>query len=112
MSRPLLETHDCTASLAVVCTDRGQHKRIRLATVEWWSPRPGVEGEEELMRMPDVGRHWSAPEPNPHGAPMPYEFRCPICRPRCTQVKADRWRRLADAARLTGLDSIDVSHLD
>ena len=46
---PLFDSHNLVAALAVICTDRGQHKRIRLATVNRWVNR--IDGTD-LLHMP------------------------------------------------------------
>ncbi|WP_148574952.1 hypothetical protein [Nocardioides caldifontis] len=109
MSRPMLETHVVAQQLAVICTDRGQHKRTRLTTVTWWRPLKGNEPDQRDMSA--VGRHWDAPSANPHGSTLPYEFWCGVCR-RNTQVTADRWWRLAEGARTRDMRDLDVSYLD
>lgn len=105
---PLFDSHNLVAALAVICTDRGQHKRIRLATVDGWVNR--IDGTD-LLHMPREGRTFNSPARNPHGAPFPYEFRCPICH-RVLQVKADRWLRVVESVWRAGLDGLDVSYLD
>lgn len=97
--------------LAVTCTDRGQHKRIRLSTTVWWrSLEDGTESTHSSVRPSRVYLPALKDDTLSTGV-TPYQWNCPMCR-RNPQIKADRWRAVLDAARRTGLEEYDVSYLD
>ena len=103
--RPMIETHRLAASVAVTCTDRGQHKRLRLTTLEgWWPKDAGTH--EPMLCLRGAGRHWG-----PAGEGLPYEFWCPTCR-RNPQVTAARWSELSRGILNERLSEFDVSYLD
>jgi len=108
--KPLIETHVISHRLAVVCTNRGQHKRIRLTTVTWWAPVE-TPTEPDQLSISDSGRHWGGPIANPQGSALPYEFWCGVCH-RHTQIKAERWLRLVEGTRDAAMGDLDVAYLD
>lgn len=105
MNKPLMETHVLAASIALVCTDRGQHKRIRLTTIEGWWPKDS-SGGEPLVYTRNVGRHWGPAEEG-----LPQEFWCPLCH-RNPQVAATRWHELTRGMLNAQLREFDLSYLD
>lgn len=100
-----METHNLERSIALVCTDRGQHKRIRLTTLEGWWPKDGVDAGPVVYTR-DVGRHWG-----PAGDGLPQEFSCPLCR-RNPQVRGERWHELTRGMLNSSAQQFDVSYLD
>ncbi|NHC44627.1 hypothetical protein [Motilibacter aurantiacus] len=93
----------------VVCTDRGQHKRMLLTTarreldgshgmnnaLRWFAP-PDSAGELE-----GAGRTWSRSS---------YEFICPRCR-RSPRIEGSKWWNLVDELDRVGQYELDLSLL-
>jgi len=96
--RPLYETHTMTHTMAIICTDRGQHKRVRLATAEWWAPN---EGGAEHATYRGFGQKFA------HETGARWLFQCGLC-PRTPQVSEPRWDRLMAGARAGLVSSFDV----
>ncbi|WP_394615255.1 hypothetical protein JNUCC0626_36445 [Lentzea sp. JNUCC 0626] len=93
--------------MPVVCTDRGQHKRMLLTSAR--RELDGTHGMNHALQWfaPPMGKD---AEPNSLTSKHSYIFRCPKC-PRTPQVKADVWWQLVDKAVLARLDAIDISLL-
>ncbi|RZU32711.1 hypothetical protein BKA19_2413 [Blastococcus saxobsidens] len=67
------ETPPLLGIMAVVCTDRGQHKRTRLGDVRWYA-------DGWRVTWPASSRHQSfLPPENKEGANSNYIFDCPRC---------------------------------
>ena len=97
--------------VAVVCTDRGQHKRRRLATVvrrmDGGRSMPGLgqfKYTPPAKHYPEVYKD-SSDSHDPRGA---FVFWCPSC-PRTPQIGDGRWWAAVDEAARVGLREIDVS---
>ena len=120
------------SSIALVCTDRGQHDRVRLGTVLWDNadggrrymlpsdaytpPRSEVRFRRAARGQRDYWRReprmwpteWEAPRPASDNA---HNFACPRC-PRTPQIHdGPRWDRMLDEARRVGVREIDLSWL-
>jgi hypothetical protein len=90
----------------LLCTDRGQHQRIKIATVygptdgpvgtthngQWYNPPVPLAGPGELSRES-------------------YQFNCPHCT-RQASVAAARWHAILDEIWRVGLYEYDLSYLD
>lgn len=100
---PLDEVPNVSHEMALVCTDRGQHARQRILTVEWWQ-RPGAE-EPDYYRLPVYGRKYA------HEPGRPWVFWCGKCS-RTPQVNEARWDALMGAAWRERRPSFDMSYLD
>jgi hypothetical protein len=91
----------------VICTDRGQHKRVLLTTAR--RELGGGHGMNHALR-------WFAPpmyeQASPHSQTgrESYAFKCPLCR-RNPQLQKDRWWSLVDEMWRAGYDELDVSLL-
>ena len=90
----------------VVCTDKGQHKRMLLTTAR--RELNGGHGMNFALR-------YFAP-PNPHAEAHTaqghdaYVFRCPRCR-RTPHIRSDRWWQAVDDLGRLGVDELDISLL-
>lgn len=90
----------------VVCTDRGQHKRMLLTTAR--RELGGGHGMNNALR-------WFAP-PDPDaraGTAMghdSYVFRCPRCT-RTPHIKRERWWQTIDELGRLGIRELDISLL-
>lgn len=100
--------------VAVVCTDRGAHRRVRITDVSRRVREDGTAVHQ--MWQPGSGSAWWNP-PDPGAAQKggesrtSYEFRCPRCG-RHVQVRADRWwSAVKTLVTTTDLNEIDVSLL-
>lgn len=92
--------------LAIVCSDRGQHARIRLTSMYvwptgFWKPDGG----------PHVYRHYDPPLAGEAGRLLPHDLQCRKCG-RNPQVSAERWDMLMLGARRAEADSVDMSYYD
>lgn len=118
-------TWTVAAAVAIICTDRGQHKRTRLTTWVFWESDPQdasprlrpwadrddwtrvarPEEEDVMSRLPRGGWHgaWSSRDS--------FTFRCPRCSrtPRRDRVA---WLKLMEDSRRVGAPEFDVSHID
>lgn len=95
--------------IAVVCTDRGQHKRERLSTLTMTvdGQLVGITHRGDKVHSP---LNWGGAEGTAISM-RSYTFRCPKC-PRRPKIEHGRWWELVRAARRAALPEIDVSHLD
>ena len=101
------------ATVEVVCTDRGQHKRTWMARYIW-----------------EAGRGWRtfiagspAPKHDMHGPPAAdaepggalstdsVGFACTRCT-RWPKIRWERWLELMEGARSSRIEEFDVSYLD
>lgn len=122
-------------SLAIVCTDRGQHKKVRMTTVVWRSYEAGAPDKPVMLGLlmgtasgsirrgnfvpPWVDGNPLRPAGSPaDGSPPPpgwsrssYDFWCPKCG-RTTRIRAERWWQIVDGARRVGMTEFDLSALD
>jgi hypothetical protein len=91
--------------IAIVCTDRGQHRRRRLTTAKLW---PGGHIGLSSFRgmLPNEGAR-----PGDKMNRDAYRFWCPLC-PRKPQIKKSRLWELLDAACQAGLAEFDLSYVD
>ena len=95
--------------IAVECTDRGQHKRTRLATVDLLE-----DGRRHMKMTTPRGpiRSWGPPgsvNDAGHSRDL-YEFICPRCR-RSPQLQPDRWWAIVDVTFAAGAPRLDLSNL-
>ncbi len=103
-----MSDHD-HGQIAIVCTDRGQHKSTRITTY-WWEPGP--DGEE-LTGMSRALESFSPPDPTEAAGSLSrtsYTFHCARCG-REPVITPDRWRAGVDAARRAGIAEIDLSRI-
>jgi hypothetical protein len=90
---------------AVICTDRGQHEPVRIATV-----RADADGGRSMTDMghedsKGVFKAWWTYYDN-----GTYEFRCPECT-RTPQFRRDLWWALVEQTLADGLQRLDLSRL-
>jgi hypothetical protein len=92
--------------IAVICTDRGQHKQVQLTMA-----RRELDGSGG---MNFALRHFAPPDPKarPESAVGrdSYIFWCPKCG-RTPQVKRERWWRALDELARAGVHDLDISLL-
>lgn len=92
--------------VGIVCTDRGQHTRVRLTMA-----RREADGSHGMTH---ALRYFASPmrdaEPGSMMGRSSYVFRCPAC-PRTPQVEATRWWQLVDEVRAAGFTELDISLL-
>jgi hypothetical protein len=91
--------------VAIVCTDKGQHRRRRLTTARLhWSDRG----------MSFAFQHFAPPmrdaEPRSLVGRESYTFVCPTCQ-RTPQIKAEAWWRLLESWAEAGHAEFDISLL-
>lgn len=92
--------------IAVICTDRGQHKRIRLTTArkDLWT-----DGSTSWS-MTHALRHFAAPDEDAEPLDVisrhSYTFICPLCR-RNPAIEKDKWW-----SAIERLDDIHVREID
>lgn len=91
--------------MAIVCTDRAQHRRIRLTTARLHLSDRGMNHALEHFAPPmaDAGPRSSVGRES-------YTFICPRCG-RNPQIKFDKWWRLLEAVAESGRDEFDISLL-
>ncbi|WP_156301888.1 hypothetical protein [Streptomyces sp. e14] len=91
--------------IAIVCTDKGQHRRLRLTTARLLPSERGMSFALE---------HFAPPMRNAAPSSMvsreSYTFICPKCR-RSPLIKAEAWWRLLEAWAEAGHDEFDISLL-
>ena len=93
--------------IAIVCTDRGQHPKVRLTTVT-------LSEEPPQRHMSYALRHFAPPdpkaEPNSAISRDSYTFDCPRCA-RHPTIKRETWWQAMEDTRAARLDEIDLSQL-
>lgn len=102
--RGLRDTHFVAHEVAIVCTDRGQHSRMRLTTARWWQPNDGAEPDQ--VSMLEMGRKFYQASGNDR-----YEFWCAKCKRR-PWVSATRWGQILDRLFHDRAVEFNVSYLD
>ncbi len=80
---------DLVGLMVIVCTDRGQHKRTRLADVRWYT-----DGHWR-MTWPASNRQSFRPPLNDEGEHANYVFDCPRCS-RTPYFARSKWIELID----------------
>ena len=80
--------------LTVVCTDRGQHKRRRIALMNDDGVQP--------LKVPDLNGNWH------RGGGL--RLYCRTCR-RNVELSWDSWQRLLAVLHGAGMDTFDMSHI-
>ncbi|MGV9426602.1 hypothetical protein ACWDO7_20235 [Streptomyces sp. NPDC003656] len=92
--------------VAIVCTDKGQHARVRLTMA-----RREADGSHGMTY---AFMYFASPMRDAKAGSMigrnSYIFRCPAC-PRTPQVEATRWWQIVDEMRAAGFTELDVSLL-
>lgn len=94
-------------TIAVVCTDKGQHPRNRLFRVAWWPDGTMTSGPVSANLQPpsdDI-------RPGEAGSRTSYVITCPRCA-RTPQFAAERYAAVMSGARAAGLHVLDVSRLE
>ncbi|XMA37600.1 hypothetical protein O1157_15955 [Streptomyces albogriseolus] len=91
--------------VAVVCTDRHQHRRIRLTTARLHHSDRGMGFALQHFAPPMVDA-----EPRSMIGRESYTFICPKCR-RTPQIRTDKWWSLLEAVAEAGQDELDISLL-
>ena len=92
--------------LFIVCTDRGQHKRILLTTA-----RRSLTGERGMNHaLVCFAPPMKDAEPDTLTSRESYVFRCPKCG-RTPHIRNDRWWALIESAVRADLDDLDLSLL-
>lgn len=92
--------------IPIVCTDRGQHKRLQLSMAR--RELDGTYGMSHALQyfappMRDAKEGESVSQES-------YIFRCAVC-PRTPRINSVRWWSLVDQSITLGLDEIDISLL-
>ncbi|MGY0231157.1 hypothetical protein [Longispora urticae] len=92
--------------MAIVCTDRSQHKKIRLTTA-----RRMLTGERGMSRALE---RFAPPmrDAQPHSmvGRDSYTFVCPLCT-RTPQITRERWWEIVEEFARAGLGELDISLL-
>lgn len=93
--------------VSVVCTDRGQHKRVLLTTAR--RELDGIRGMSHALQYfaPPMGDQAT---PGSFTGRSSYTFRCPHCT-RTPQIQGERWWWLLDEIIRADGDEIDISLL-
>jgi hypothetical protein len=91
--------------VAIICTDRGQHRRTRLTTARLRLSERGMNWPMERFSPP-------MPDAKPHSfvGRESYTFVCPRCT-RTPQIKADKWWMLLEAVAKERRNEFDISLL-
>ncbi|MEU4086490.1 hypothetical protein [Streptomyces aureus] len=99
------EVNEERVFVAIVCTDRGQHRRIRLTTARLHHSDRGMSFALEHFAPPMADA-----EPRSMIGRESYTFLCPKCG-RTSQIKADRCWQALEALAEAGRDELDISLL-
>ncbi|MFE3390598.1 hypothetical protein [Streptomyces anulatus] len=91
--------------VAIVCTDKGQHRRLRLTTARLHESDRGMSFALQHFAPP-----MAKAAPGSMISRQSYTFICPKCR-RSPQMKAEAWWQLLDAWAGAGKDELDISLL-
>lgn len=96
--------------IALTCTDRNQHKRIRLTTVRWTELPDGSVNRAMTHALDHFSPPLSTSEPGDVSSRESYLFTCPKCR-RNPKRNGNDWWAAMESARSVGLTEIDLSLL-
>ncbi|MDT9681924.1 hypothetical protein RND61_07525 [Streptomyces sp. TRM76323] len=91
--------------VAITCTDRGQHRRIRLTTARLHASDRGMGYALEHFAPP-----MRDAKPGSFIGRDSYVFICPRCG-RTPQIKANKWWSLLEAVSAAGQGEFDISLL-
>ncbi|MFI2643258.1 hypothetical protein [Streptomyces sp. NPDC018610] len=101
----MAEDNEQRTFMAITCTDRSQHRRIRLTTARLHLSDRGMNYALEHFAPPMADA-----EPETLVGRESYTFVCPRCG-RTPQIKFDKWWKLLEELAEAGRDEFDISLL-